>query len=166
MRDQPQDATIAVRPLCEAIGISWQGQHAKLRTDTRFSYQDILTTGTDGKQYEMGAIPINKIGGFLFSINSNKVKPEVRQTLIEFQEFCQMELWAAINGKAETERVTHLESRVHLLEGMNRQLLGAIQALTEEVRLLKNPVEYILNREASAAGSRLAAQKQVNKYLQ
>ena len=166
MKNQPQDAVVAIRPLCEAIGILPHKQIERLERDSKFSCTHMGSTGADGKCYEMTCLPISQLALWLCSINSNKVKAEVRQSLLEFQQFCQMELWAAINGTAGIDRVKELEDRVHFLENMNRQFLEAIKALTDEVRMLRNPVEHILNREASHAGSRLAAQRKVNKFLQ
>lgn len=166
MKNQPQDTMIAIKPICEMIGIAANKQLLRLQTDPKFSCNHMVSTGSDGKQYQMVCLPISQLALWLCSINSNKTKAEVRQTLLEFQQYCQMELWAAINGTAGIDRVEKLEAEVAALKALNASFVQAIQSLTDEIRLLKNPVEYILNREASHAGSRLAAQRKVNQYLQ
>lgn len=81
---------VAMRPVVEAIGISWQGQQEKLRRNKeKFSCQDILTTGKDGKAYNMLCIPITKFNGWAFSINTERIPdPEVRKRVELYQEEC------------------------------------------------------------------------------
>jgi hypothetical protein len=70
-----------MRPVVEGMGVSGQGQHAKLAANReRFSYQDILTTGADGKRYEMGCVPLRRYPMWLATINPAKASnPAVRQ---------------------------------------------------------------------------------------
>lgn len=80
---------VAMRPVCECIGIDWASQSVKLNNEiAKFSCCDIATTGSDGKTYIMLCIPLNKLNGWLFSINPNKVRPAIRDTLISYQEEC------------------------------------------------------------------------------
>lgn len=81
---------IAVRPICEALGVSYQAQIEKLKTDQKFSSTVMLsiTVGADGKQREMITIPYKKAFGWLYSINANNVKPEARENMIRYQEEC------------------------------------------------------------------------------
>lgn len=44
---------VAIRPLCEALGIAAYNQREKLAEDHRFSCHDIMSTGSDGKKCTM-----------------------------------------------------------------------------------------------------------------
>lgn len=53
----------------------------------------MTTTGKDGKKYEMLCIPIKKLNGWLFSINPNKVRADLKERLENYQEECFLALW-------------------------------------------------------------------------
>lgn len=81
------------RPICEAIGVSWQGQHEKLVNSThRWGCKAALTPTAGGDQ-QMLCIPVRKLSGWLANISAAKVKPEVRDKLIAYQDECDDALW-------------------------------------------------------------------------
>lgn len=84
-QDEHGQVWVAIKPICEQIGISWQGQSEKLASDSRFNCQDILTVAEDGKQRQMTCLPQHQLLGWLYTINSNKVKPEARDLLLAYQ---------------------------------------------------------------------------------
>lgn len=84
----------AVKPICDAIGIDWKSQHAKLiGLGFRWGCREIPTTGADGKTYSMTCLPMRKLSGWLASISAAKVKPEIRDKLIAYQDECDDALW-------------------------------------------------------------------------
>ena len=87
-------AYVAMREIVEGIGLSWGSQQRKLENSKeKFSCTHMKTTGNDGKTYEMLCMPIKKINGWLFSINPNKVRADLKQRLEEYQEECFLALW-------------------------------------------------------------------------
>lgn len=87
-------AYVAMREIVEGIGLDWKSQHKKLvEQSSKFSCGHITTTGKDGKKYEMLCMPIKKLNGWLFSINPNKVRSDLKQRLEEYQEECFLALW-------------------------------------------------------------------------
>ena len=76
---------IPIKRICENIGIAHQPQINKLKSDPDFSYNDIIATGNDGKNYTMGCIPADKLEAFLFTISPKKVgqgkNPEIRKMI-------------------------------------------------------------------------------------
>ncbi len=85
----------AMRPIVEGMGLAWQAQHEKLKS-TRFAstVMEIVTVAEDGKQRRMTAMPLRKLPGWMQSIHPGKVKPELRETVIAFQNECDDALWA------------------------------------------------------------------------
>lgn len=79
---------VAMKPIIEDIGLAWGSQQQKLSTQKKFSCIGINTTGTDGKEYNMLCIPLKKLNGYLFSINPEKVKFEIKDKVIIYQEEC------------------------------------------------------------------------------
>jgi len=83
---------IPVKPICENIGLSWQPQHEKLSRSKRWK-AELITVMTEGGPQQMLCIPLIKLPAWLASISPEKVKPELRDKLIKYQEESDMALW-------------------------------------------------------------------------
>lgn len=81
---------VAIKPICEAIGVNFQNQLEKIKEDEILGQLYTLrgTTGSDGKEYKMGTIPLKFVFGWLFTINPNNVKPEIKQNVITYRLEC------------------------------------------------------------------------------
>ena len=87
-------AYVAMREIVEGIGLAWKPQYKKLTDHSqKFSCYHMTTTGKDGKKYEMLCMPIKKLNGWLFSINPNKVRADLKERLENYQEECFLALW-------------------------------------------------------------------------
>ena len=99
---EPDGIFVALKPICDAIGLSWQGQLERAKRDLVLSsvIRVTRTTGTDGKQYEMICLPINKLNGWLFGVDARRVKAELQQVVLDYQRDCYDVLDAHFRGKA------------------------------------------------------------------
>lgn len=100
---------IPMKPVVEGMGLDWKSQHAKLQGG-RFNSVMVMitTTGADGKQYEMACLPLRKLAGWLMSIHASKVRPELRDGVIDYQNECDDALWSYWNqGRAVSHRETN-----------------------------------------------------------
>ena len=81
---------IPIKPICEALGISYPSQFSKLKEDDFLSSVVALstTTGSDGKQYEMVCLPYEYVFGWLFTINPKNVKPEAQEAVAKYRIEC------------------------------------------------------------------------------
>jgi hypothetical protein len=105
----------AMRPIVEGMGLAWQAQFDKLKQRFSSVIMEIMTTGKDGKQYQMLCLPLKKLFGWLMTISPNKVKPELRDTVIKYQEECDDVLWEYwTKGKAVNPRKTTPKDRENL----------------------------------------------------
>ena len=102
-------AYVAMREVVMGIGLDWKVQHRKLTSQfDKFSCGHMTTTGKDGKKYEMLCIPIKKLNGWLFRLNPNKVRTDLKQRLEEYQEECFLALWDYwTEGVARRDEVKH-----------------------------------------------------------
>lgn len=82
-----------VKPIVENLGLSWGNQTEKLQNTPHLNCSVIRTVAPDGKNREMLCIPVRKVTAFLYSINANKVRPDLRDKLIQYQEECDDVLW-------------------------------------------------------------------------
>lgn len=111
---------VAMKPICENIGIDWRAQRQRIvRDEVLCSTVVIITTvAEDGKNREMLCLPIQYLNGWLFGIDINRCKPEIRDTLIKYKKECYQALhdyW--FNGKAE--RKTTVDDRTGLRNAVN-----------------------------------------------
>lgn len=87
-------AYVAMREVVEGIGLSWGTQSIKLNENSKkFNCFHIETVGADGKNRQMLCMPIKKLNGWLFSINPNKVRTDLKERLENYQEECFLALW-------------------------------------------------------------------------
>lgn len=81
---------VPVKPICDALGIASNKQIEKIKSHPILSSVDtlIVSTGSDGKRYEMLCLPYKYVLGWLFSIDSRNVKPEAAESVLKFQMEC------------------------------------------------------------------------------
>ena len=111
---------VAMKPICENIGLSWEPQLLRIKRDNVLSSTMIvmIIVAEDGKKREMICLPIEYLNGWLFGIDINRCKPEIRDTLIKYKKECYQALhdyW--FNGKAE--RKTTVDDRTGLRNAVN-----------------------------------------------
>lgn len=81
---------VALKPICDNIGIAWNGQFERVKRHPVLSSVVRMTrmVAEDGKAYEMLTMPLNFINGWLFGVDTNRVKNGTREKLIEYQREC------------------------------------------------------------------------------
>ena len=94
----------AMKPICDNIGLEWGSQYNRIKRDDVLNSVIFIMkmTGNDGKDYQMICLPIEYLNGWLFGIDVNRCKPEIRETLIKYKKECYQALhdyW--FKGKAE-----------------------------------------------------------------
>lgn len=94
---------IPIRPICEALGIAYEAQFQKLKSDDFLESTVMLSimVGADGKNREMTTIPYKYIFGWLFTINPKNVKPEAQEAVMKYRMECYDVLY---NHFTETSR--------------------------------------------------------------
>lgn len=79
---------VAMRPIVEALGLNWSTQARKLKKSHIKHGCSHMTTPTKNGIQEMLFIPLRKLNGWLFSINPEKVREDLREKVIRYQEEC------------------------------------------------------------------------------
>lgn len=113
---------VAMRQIVENIGIDWTGQFVKLRKmKDKFNCRDISMVAADSKLRKLLCLPLKKLNGWLFSINPEKVRADIRDKLIQYQEECFTVLYDYwTKGKAENPRKkTSVDERTPLRDAVN-----------------------------------------------
>ena len=86
-----QDGTvlIPIRQICSNLDLSLSGQRERIKRDAVLSkYATSVRVTRTQQARSMLCLPLKYIPGWLFGINANRVKSEVRQNLIRYQEEC------------------------------------------------------------------------------
>nr|DAR47708.1 MAG TPA: repressor domain protein [Bacteriophage sp.] len=110
---------VAMKPICENIGLAWEPQVLRIKRDEVLSQgMIVMIIPTNGGNQNMICLPIEYLNGWLFGIDINRCKPEIRDTLIKYKKECYQALhdyW--FNGKAE--RKTTVDDRTSLRNAVN-----------------------------------------------
>ncbi|WP_078180376.1 phage antirepressor N-terminal domain-containing protein [Escherichia coli] len=115
-------AYVAMKPIVENLGMSWSTQQTKLMKQiSKFNCVHMNMVAADGKLRKLLCLPLKKLNGWLFSINPEKVRDDIRDKLIQYQEECFTVLhdyWT--KGKAENARKkTSVDDRTPLRDAVN-----------------------------------------------
>ncbi|EBH5176018.1 phage antirepressor Ant [Salmonella enterica] len=115
-------AYVAMKPIVENLGMSWGTQQQKLmKCLEKFNCIHMNMVAADGKLRKLLCLPLKKLNGWLFSINPEKVRADIRDKLIKYQEECFTVLhdyWT--KGKAENPRKkTSVDERTPLRDAVN-----------------------------------------------
>ena len=87
-----------MKPIVDGMGLDWKSQFVKLKQ--RFIKGMVeITIPTKGGLQTMLCLMLRKLPAWLYSVNANKVKPELRDTVIKYQEECDDVLWDYWTGK-------------------------------------------------------------------
>ncbi|ERF79485.1 phage antirepressor N-terminal domain-containing protein [Gallibacterium anatis] len=121
---------VAMRPICENIGLEWGSQYNRIKRDEVLNSVMVIitTTGSDGKNYQMLCLPIQYLNGWLFGIDVKRVKPEIRETLITYKRECYQALFDYWNkprqqplplaeAEADEEAIRIIANLYHSLNG-------------------------------------------------
>lgn len=103
---------IALKPMCDGLGLDIEGQRRKLKECSWAVTEKISATGADGKTYQMTVIHKDSVPMWLATISEKKVRDEeVRKTLIRYQKEAAKALndyftkGVAVNPNADLDRL-------------------------------------------------------------
>lgn len=126
---------VAIKPICDAIGVDLSGQLQRIKSDEILNSVMELssTTGKDKKQYKMQTLPLKFVFGWLFTINPEKVKPESREALIQYKLECYDALWRHFTAYQEYVefRQAKVEEHLAIEEARRREFNTAKEGLYE-----------------------------------
>lgn len=76
-----------MRPIIDGMGMDWASQFTKLKS--RFAKGVVeITIPTAGGMQKMICLALRKLAAWLNTISPNKVRPEIRERVIRYQEEC------------------------------------------------------------------------------
>ena len=80
---------VAMKPICENIGLQWNGQFERLNRNHVMSEGiRVIRTPSKGGNQDMICLPLDMLNGWLFGVDVNRVREEIRPKLIQYQKEC------------------------------------------------------------------------------
>jgi hypothetical protein len=80
---------VPIRPICDNLGVTLAGQRERINRDPVLSEVATSVSVTLTQQArDMICLPLKFIPGWLFGINAERVKPELRSAIIRYQKEC------------------------------------------------------------------------------
>lgn len=83
--ETPDGEFVAIKPICERLGLALPPQLAKLKGDPELWGVTLIVTPSAGGSQETNCIPRNRMAAWLFKIEVSRVKPEARDALRLYQ---------------------------------------------------------------------------------
>jgi hypothetical protein len=108
-----EDGTVYVpiRPICDALGVAWDSQRRRIYRDPILTegVKSVTVTVTDidpssrrPHSSEMIALPLDYLNGWLFGMNADRVKSEIRERVLRYQRECYRVLFQAFHQQKVT----------------------------------------------------------------
>jgi hypothetical protein len=143
---------VPIGVICEYMGLSWPGQRQRIGRDPVLSEALVSICVTHGESLrgprEMLCLPLKYLNGWLFGVNANRVKPELRERVIQYQRECYDILAQAFAARSVERRGSSS------LAGI-REMALAIAQMAEQQMALEGRVvsaEERLDRAAHVVG--------------
>ena len=92
MIDHDGEPYVAMKPVVEGMGLDWKSQYTKLKQRFSKGMVEITIPSKGGPQNTL-CMKLRKLPAWLYTIQPNKVKPDLRNTIIRYQEECDEVLW-------------------------------------------------------------------------
>ena len=121
---------VAIRPICEAIGVDYPSQFQKIKDNPILASTVVMitTVGADDKKRKMTTLPFRYVFGWLFRIDSRKVKAEIRKSVEKYQRECYDVLFDTF-----TKRTSILKERT----AYQQEIMALEMELESDVRFKK-----------------------------
>lgn len=131
---------VPVRPLVESLGLSWSSQLQRIRRDSVLKSEllSVFVTNTESERggRDVQCLPLDYISGFLFGINAERVRDDLRERVIRYQRECYRVL-----AEAFTEgRLTTDDDLFDLLDNETSEAVQAYKMLQALVKLARNQI--------------------------
>lgn len=126
---------VALRSVCDAIGLSWAGQREKVLRDPVLSstVRVTRTVAEDGKVREMSSLPLDMMQGWLFKIDASRVRASLRPRVIMFQRECFHALSAYWSQGMAVQPAILRDDLDGLMTGMSPDVARAIGGIFKKV---------------------------------
>lgn len=83
--ETPDGVFVAVAPICNRLGLDVTAQRRRVQRSENLYGGAMMASPSGGGEQDMLCIPLNRLAFFLATIDVKRVKPELREGLIQYQ---------------------------------------------------------------------------------
>jgi hypothetical protein len=113
-----------MKPIVEGMGLDWGGQHKKLAANQDRWGVSIMEMPSAGGSQSALCLPLRKLGGWLMTVHATRVRPELRERIVQYQNECDDVLWQYWNdGFAVNPRIGFSVNPSDVLTGDQQETL-------------------------------------------
>ena len=148
--DADGEPHVPMKPVVEGMGLDWSSQHAKLKSTHRFATCMVeITTQLPGddQRRSVACMPLRKLPGWMMTIQPSRLREEIRETVIAYQNECDDVLWAYwTKGKVENPRLSAKQNPLPPAHQISIDFAKAAAEMlslsdSSKVRMLKRAME-------------------------
>jgi len=111
-----------MKPVVEGMGLDWSAQRQKLSENKARWGVVFIPSPTEGGRQDMLCLPLRKLTGWLMTIQPTRVKPEIRDAVVAYQNECDDALWDYwTKGHAVRKQPSYAESLRLLADEVERR---------------------------------------------
>ena len=124
---------VAMKPIVEAIGLQWEAQLKRIKRHPVMSQGVfIMNTPSNGGDQQTTCLPLDMLNGWLFGVDASRVRPQIRDTLIQYQRECYAALAAYWQqGEAINPRKRQPKALPNLSPDQRDAIKGLVKARVE-----------------------------------
>lgn len=152
---------VPVRPLCGYMGLTWGSQYNRIKRDEILAgcvFMMKTQVPGDSQVREHVCLPLDMLPGWLFGINTSRVKPDLQTKIRRYREECFRVLWEAfaprmVEHRATIERFEPATASEQSLFELQRiaEMGRAIASLAEQQIELQRQQDTLVGRVDRAA---------------
>lgn len=103
-KDSGGEVLVSVKPICETLGLRWNSQLMRIkRTEVLSKGMLMMSIPSAGGEQETVCLPLKLIPGWLFGVDTSRVRAEIRVKLEQYQAECFDVLWRHFSGKVAND---------------------------------------------------------------
>jgi hypothetical protein len=133
---------VALKPICDSIGLKWSGQHDRVNRDAVLSEGiRVIRIPSIGGRQEAICLRLDLVNGWLFTIDESRVKTEeIRERVLAYKRDCHRALFEHFFGRSlpratpedlTVAQVRAIKRRAHALIAAEYQ--ARFHAVTDEL---------------------------------
>ncbi|MCG6350423.1 phage antirepressor N-terminal domain-containing protein [Vibrio fluvialis] len=119
-----------MRPIVEGMGMDWASQFKKLKTNSSRWGVVVMTIPSVDRNNAVTCIPLRKLFGWLQTLQPNRIREDIRDKVIQYQNECDDVLWKYWTKQHETPVMP--PSRMRMLMVMENGRVVSAQPIPED----------------------------------
>ncbi|ELV8694276.1 phage antirepressor N-terminal domain-containing protein [Vibrio fluvialis] len=119
-----------MKPIVEGMGLAWQSQHKKLTSNSERWGITMMVIPSVDPHNSVTCIPLRKLFGWLQTLQPNRIREDIRDKVIQYQNECDDVLWKYWTKQHETPVMQ--PSRIRMLMVMENGRVVSAQSVPED----------------------------------